>query len=480
MSNLGSTAKTVNTVAFDLGASSGRLMLGQFDGEKLSLSEIHRFPNEPVKANGHIYWDTLRLFHEMKVGMKKLAAQHITVDSMGVDTWGVDYGLLDVDGNVIGNAINYRDSRTDGVMDAVNKKIPLREIFERTGIQFMGFNTIFQLCADYTMRPAVMERAAHLLFMPDLFNYFFTGVKLNEYTDLSTSQLLNLKDKRPDAYIMKKLGINERIFCEQVAPGTVIAALNGETSEETGLSGVKVVAVGSHDTASAVCGTPFRGGERAFLSCGTWSLLGIETDSPIVTEDSFKFNFTNEGGVENTIRFLKNINGLWIIQQLRKSYSENVQPISFGDIAAAARAVKDKSLAINPSDKSFLAPPDMMKAIAAYCENSGQGAVAGLGEMAIAVYNGLVAEYKANIENLEAITGRKLGSINMIGGGIQDEFLCGLTAERTGVKVTAGPIEASVCGNIVMQLKALGEIGSVAEGREIIGRSFEQKVYGEI
>lgn len=469
--------EAVYTLAFDFGASSGRMILGKYADGKLELEELHRFPNDPVRIGKNFYWDFFRLYHEMKVGLKKAAATKLPIRSVAIDTWGVDYGLIDKNGNLIGNPINYRDDRTIGVIDKFDEIIGLKKLYARTGIQFMNFNTIFQLYADQQMRPDIYEKADRLLFVPELFGYFLTGIMYNEYTFASTGQLLDAKKRDWDYEIMEQAGIRRELFGPLVKPGTVIGDLAPEVIEETGLSGVKLIAVGSHDTASAVAATPFEEKHAAFLSCGTWSLLGMEMDEPVLTEESYQYNYTNEGGVEGKIRLLKNINGLWIMQNLRKNWCEFESEVSFPDIIAASRAAKRQDFIINPNDPRFTAPINMMKEVIGYCEETGQGTPEGLGEIAMAIYNGLTNEYRTTIENLEKITDTEIPCINMVGGGIQDRLLCELTAKRTGKKVITGPIEGSVLGNIIMQLKALGVVSSLEEGREIVKRSFRQDVF---
>ncbi|MCL2461832.1 MAG: rhamnulokinase [Defluviitaleaceae bacterium] len=463
-------------LAFDLGASGGRLMAGVFDGERLALREIHRFPNETVKLRGHFYWDTLSLFREMKLGLRKAQSLGIRPKSLGIDTWGVDYGLLDRDGSLTGAPVFYRDSRTDGMIERTGKIMPLREIYARTGIQFMDFNTIFQVRADMETRPAVWENARKLLFMPDLFGYFLTGETFNEYTISSTSQLLNARTRGLDAEILDKLGIPRYLFAGMAQPGTVIGNVDADILSEAGYGAgeIKFVAVGSHDTASAVAGTPFGSAGGVFLSCGTWSLLGREVDAPIINDGTYAKNFTNEGGVGGKIRFLKNINGLWIIQKLRESWGGEV---SFGEIALAARNARNKDFRIDPNAPVFLSPGDMARAVADYCESRGQGRPVGLGETAAAVYNGLTEEYGTQLKDLEELTGRETPVVTMVGGGIQDEFLCELTARVTGKTVAAGPVEASALGNIIVQMAAMGDIGGVEEGRAVIAGSFPRKIY---
>lgn len=469
--------ETVYTLAFDYGASSGRMILSKYKDGKIEIEELHRFDNEPVRIGKNFYWDFFRLYHEMKVGLKKAAATKLPIRSLAIDTWGVDYGLIDKDGNLIGNPINYRDDRTIGLIEKFDDIIGLKKLYERTGIQFMNFNTLFQLYSDKQMRPDIYEKAERLLFVPELFGYFLTGVMYNEYTFASTGQLLDAKARDWDYEIMEEAGIKTSLFGPLVKPGTIIGDLLPEVCEETGLKDVKVIAVGSHDTASAVAATPFEEKNAAFLSCGTWSLLGLEMDEPVLTEDSYKYNYTNEGGVENKIRLLKNINGLWIMQNLRRNWCEFEEKVSFPDIIAASRKAERQDFVINPNDARFTAPINMMKEVIAYCEETGQGTPNGLGEIAMAIYNGLTQEYQTTVENLEKIAGVSIPCINMVGGGIQDKLLCELTAKRTGKKVVAGPIEGSVLGNIIMQLKALGVIETLEEGRTIVKNSFDQEVY---
>lgn len=468
---------TVYNLAFDFGASSGRMILGKFENGKIELEELHRFANEPVRIGKYYYWDTFRLYHELKTGLKKAAARKIPISSLAIDTWGVDYGLIDKQGNLIGNPVNYRDDRTIGVIEEVDAILPLEQLYASTGIQFMNFNTIFQFYADKKMRPDIYSKADKFLMMPDLFNYFLTGKMYNEYTNASTGQLLDARKRTWDYEILNRIGLRTDLFCDMIQPGTVVGDLIEEVVKETGLENVKVIAVGSHDTASAVAGTPFEEEHAAFLSCGTWSLLGMEVDEPVLTKESFEYNYTNEGGVEGKIRLLKNINGLWIMQNLRRNWCEFEGEVSFPDIIKAAKEAENKSFIIDPNDARFTAPYNMMKEVIAYCEESSQGTPNGLGEIAMAIYNGLTKEYAATIQNLEVITGQKIPCINMVGGGIQDQLLCELTAKATGKKVIAGPIEGSVLGNIMMQLKTLGAIDSLEQGRKIIKNSFEQKVY---
>ena len=467
----------IYNLAFDFGASSGRMVLCKLEDGKLTLEELHRFPNHEVRVGGHIYWDLFGLYHELKQGLKKAAAKKVPIQSLAIDTWGVDYGLFDKDGNLIGNPVNYRDSRTDGMLEEIGKIIPLEELYNRTGIEFMYFNSIFQLYAEKKMRPVILDNAKRILFMPELFGYFLTGIMYSEYTFASTSQLLDARKRQWDYDLIEKLGLNKEMFGDIVMPGTVIGDLLPEVEEETGLKGVKVIAVGSHDTASAVAGAPLESDDAAFLSCGTWSLLGMVLDEPILNEASYKYNYTNEGSIDGKIQFLKNINGLWIMQNLRRNWCEFEGEVSFPDIIREARAAKRQDFTINPKDPRFTAPLNMMKEISGYCRETGQGTPEGLGEMAMAIYNGLTEEYRKSIQYMEEITGKTVTCINMVGGGIQDQLLCELTAKKTGKRVMAGPVEGSVLGNSIVQLVAMGEVKDVQAGRDIIRNSFDVKIY---
>ena len=467
----------IYNLAFDFGASSGRMILSKTEDGKITLEELHRFTNDPVRVGKVFYWDTFRLFHELKQGLKKAAAKNLPIQSLAIDTWGVDYGLLDADGNLIGNPINYRDDRTIGVIEASDKLVPLSEQYARTGIQFMNFNTVYQMQADAKMRPEILEKAKTLLFMPDLFVYFLTGKKICEYTIASTGQLLDAQKRDYDYEYLEKMGVRTDLLQPLTMPGTIVGDLLPEIVEETGLSGVKVIAVGEHDTASAFCGCPLEDENAAALSCGTWSLLGMEVDEPVLTEDAFKYNYTNEGGVEGKIRLLKNINGLWVMQNLRRNWCEFEYEVGFPDIIKASREAKRQDFIIDPNDPRFTAPYNMMKEVIAYCEETGQGTPEGLGEIAMAIYNGLTQEYGKTVRNLEVISGKTISCLNMVGGGIQDQLLCELTAKAIQKPVVAGPIEGSVLGNILMQLKALGHIKDRIEGRKIVKASFEQKIH---
>ena len=466
-----------NFLAFDFGASSGRAILVKIEKEYIDMKEIHRFPNEPVFLGDKYVWDFPRLLNETKTALKKLAAAGTKVTSIGIDTWGVDYGLLDKDNNLIGLPMHYRDERNYEGVKTVEEKIDLESLYLRTGISNNTFNTAFQLVGDTLKRRTILENADSLLFMPDLFAYYLTNEKKNEFTIASTSGLLDMKNRTWDKELIDTLGIPEKIFNNIIEPGEVYGYLTQEIMDETGMERVPVIAIGGHDTASAVAATPFKDKGNAFLSSGTWSLLGLEIDSPIISEDTFKASLTNEGGVGNKIRLLKNINGTWLLQQLRKNWCEFREEIGFPDIIREAKKYEDCTFAVNTNDPRLMNTKNMINSIKEYCIEHGQGEPMELGEIAMAIYNGLTSEYKATIEELEGITGREIPGINVVGGGIQDKFLCELTMKRTGKTLIAGPIEAAVLGNVMMQAIANKEIESIEEGRKLIFNAFSCEVY---
>ena len=464
-------------LAFDYGASSGRLMLVSYDGEKLDLKEVHRFPNEPVWMNGHFYWDFPRLFHEMKQGLRKAARLGVPIEGIGIDTWGVDYAYLDRNGQLLANPFCYRDPKNAGAMRELDAEWDFADCYRIAGIQKMDFNTIYQIYYDVKYRPHIVQNAETLLFMPDLFAYYLTGQKVCEYSIASTGQLLDAKKRDFSEEILSRIGVSRELFAPMVQPGTVIGELTDEICEETGMDKVPVIAVGSHDTASAVCGTPLDGPDSIFLSSGTWALIGMELDQPVITEESLQYNFTNEGGVEGTIRFLKNITGLWVIQQLKKKWNETDPSLGYPEIIAAARAAERKDFVIDPDESVFSAPMNMVTTVQDYCEAHGQGRPEGIGEIALAAYNGLARKIGIHARSLEKLTGRTATDIHMVGGGIQDKFLCSKIAEQSGMKLVTGPIEAAVCGTVLMEMKALGKLQSLEEGRRLIARSFPMEVF---
>lgn len=464
-------------IAIDLGASSGRLILGYMEEGKLQLEEVHRFPNEPVYLGETLYWDFMRIFHEIKQGLKKVAKlKDVQVTTIGIDTWGVDGAWLDKNGKLLSNPVHYRDARTSEIMEDFYNKMTDSKLYDITGIQKMSFNTVYQLYYDWYTNETIKTFGEKWLFIPDLIAYYLTGSIFNEYSIASTGALLDAQTRDYSKELFEALGLPMDKMQKIVMPGTVVGTLTQKIQEETGLGHVKVVAVGSHDTASAVAGTPLETENEVYLCCGTWCLMGMELKDPILTEVSKEFNITNEGGVEGTIRYLKNINGLWFLQQLRKVWNERGLDLSFPDIIAAVEESATE-IAVDAKDDRFMAPMNMEKEIIAYCEEVYGTTLSEVGDIAKAAYNGLGKLYKEIIEDFEKLSGKAIEIIRMVGGGIQDQYLCQKVADVTGKKVIAGPIEASCIGNMLMQMKAIGDISSLQEGREIIKKSFEQKEY---
>ncbi len=465
-------------LAIDLGAESGRAFVGILESGRISIEEIHRFPNVPVAVSGHAHWDVYELFEQVKKSLKLAVEKgHGDIVSVGVDTWGVDFGLAKPDGTPMDMPFTYRDSRTNGMTEKVFTKIPRSELYSKTGIQMMQINSVFQLYSMKEDSVESLDEADKLLFTPDIFNYFLTGQKVSEYTIASTSQLLNASTSRFDQGIFAALGLPIRLMCPIVMPGTVVGRVIPEVASAAGLKDVDVVAVGSHDTASAVAAVPATGNNWAFLSSGTWSLIGVETDKPIINDKSLMNNFTNEGGVGGTITFLQNISGLWLLQELRRVWRERGEEYSYDELVSMARDAGEFKCILDPSDDSFLNPPDMEAAIIGFCGKRNQQPPLNKGEFVKTVFESLALKYRSAIRTLGDITGRKIEKLHIVGGGARNEMLNQFTADAAGIPVVAGPVEATVLGNIMVQAIAKGGIDSLERGREIIRRSFQVKEY---
>lgn len=463
-------------IAFDFGAESGRGIVGILDGDKISIEEVHRFGNKQIAIFHNNYWNVFNLFEEMKTGMKKAVERgHKEIRSVGVDTWGVDFGVLGKDGKLLELPHSYRDPRTEGMMPKVFLKVPREEIYSRTGIQFMEINSLYQLFAIKKTKSQKLSRGKRLLFIPDLLNYFLTGEKKNEYTISSTSQFLNVHTKDFDRELLEKLNLPSDILGPVVMPGEIIGDILPEVTEETGISG-KVIAAGCHDTASAVAAVPAGGNNWAYISSGTWSLIGIENDSPIIIQ-KYQNDFTNEGGVGGKIRFLRNTMGMWLIQRLRKAWEQEGKELSYKEIAAMATGAEPFRHFINPDAKIFMNPLNMQDAIDEFCTSTGQPIPESKGEYARAVYQSLALKYKLILKKIEEASGRRIEKLHVVGGGSQNELLNRLTADAAGIPVLAGPVEATALGNIMMQAIALGDVKSVEHARQIIKNSFEIKTY---
>ena len=451
-------------LAVDLGASSGRTIVGTLEDGKLSLKEINRFWNGPTEVRGSLLWDFVHLFRNIKEGIalaKKEYGDQLV--SMGIDTWGVDFGLFDPDGNLLRNPVNYRDARTVGMFEKAFSQVPREEIFRQTGIQFMELNTLYQLLS-LSLNDSFQYRAAkNLLFSPDLLGYWLTGRMVAERSIASTSQFYNPVTQDWAFDLLEKLGLRMDLFPELVDPGTIL----GETD------GLTVVSVGGHDTASAFAAVPVKEGEQcAFLSSGTWSLLGTELHEPVINDAVLEANFTNEVGVCDTVRFLKNLSGLWMIQELRRNWKEAGHEYGWNEMAEMALLSKPYAYFVDPSDPVFLSPGNMAERIQDYCERTGQGRPETHGQILRAAYEGLALIYADTHEALEQLCGKKLEVLRIVGGGSRDKTLNRFAANATGCKVITGPMEATAVGNLIMQMLAMGDIESLAEGRQIIRDSF--------
>ena len=432
----------------------------------------------PSARGDSLHWDTLRLFAEIQEGLKKaVACCGSELISLGIDTWGVDYGLLDRNDRLVGLPYHYRDSRNDTMMAEAFRRVPREEIFAATGIQFMQLNTLFQLLAQQVEDPEVLARTRTLLMMPDLLNFWLTGQKVSERTIASTSQALDPHRPAWATGLLERLGIPTHYLPTIIEAGTVLGGLLPAVIDETGAKQVRVVAPGSHDTASAVAAVPAESADYAYLSSGTWSLMGVETKQPVINADALAFNVTNEGGVCDTIRLLKNIAGLWIIQECRRTWAAEGQALSWDDIVRHAAAAQPFVAQIDVDAHDFLAPGDMPPRIREYCRRTGQAVPEGVGPIARVVYESLALKYRRVLEMMEALVGKRIGVLHIVGGGAQNRLLNQLTADAIGRPVVAGPFEATAVGNLLMQLLATGAVGSLAEGRALVRRSFDTETY---
>ena len=463
-------------LAFDLGASSGRAMLGTFDGSKITLEEIHRFSNDPVSVNGTLYWDVYRLFHEIRQGIVKAAAKG-EFASIGIDTWGVDFGLLRKDGSLVECPVHYRDARTKNLIPAALKKIGRGKFYGITGIQFMELNTAFQLFSLAKGRKEILDRTDTLLMMSDLFNFFLTGIRKTEYSIATTTQLLDAKSKTWSKKVFRALGIPLRFMTEIIPAGTVLGKLRGDLCEELSCPSVSVIAVAGHDTQSAVVSVPSSQTDFAFISCGTWSLFGTEIDRPLLDGRTASLNVTNEGGFGGRITLLKNIVGLWLVQECRRQWKRDGRDLPFSTLADMALSAEPMVSFIDPDDQEFISPGNMPRRIKDYCSRTGQRAPETIPEIMRCVYQSLALKHRWALGQIEMCTGKRYPSIYIVGGGVQDSLLCQLTANACGRPVIAGPVEATVIGNIAVQMITLGAIPGIAEARKIIANSYPLAAY---
>ncbi len=475
-------------LAIDIGASSGRHIIGWLENGQMKLKEMHRFENRQLQKNGHLVWDTDNLWSGIIDGLKACKAEGMIPETIGIDTWGVDYVLLDESGQMLGDAVAYRDLRTEGMDEVVSGLISEKELYERTGIQKQPFNTIYQLMALKKESPEILEKADALLMMPDYLGYRLTGVRKQEYTNATTSNLVNAAGKTWDMEVIRRLGLPEKLFGELSMPGTTVGNLTDDIREEVGFD-AKVILPATHDTGSAFLAVPARDDSSVFLSSGTWSLLGLENKEPITCEEARRQNLTNEGGAWYRYRFLKNIMGLWIIQSIRrelngteyvegrKSKYADGRNYSFPDLIEEARNCADFTTEIDVNDEAFLSPESMIDAIKDHCKRNGQPVPEKVGEIMQCVYRGLSQCYADTVKEISKITGKEITAVNIIGGGCQDGYLNELTAKATGLTVYAGPIEGTAIGNLAVQMIEGGAFKDLQEARDVIFKSFEIKEY---
>lgn len=467
---------TKRVLAFDFGASSGRAIIGCFDGDKITLEEVHRFSNDPVSVGGTVYWDVLRLFYEIKQGIIKAKIAG-GFDSIGIDTWGVDFGLIDSEGKLMENPVHYRDARTVGLVDEAFKTMPKEKLYGITGIQFMELNTLFQLISLKKYRPWMLERADKMLFMPDLFGYMLTGKMCAEYSIASTSQLIDLDKRTWSKEILDAFGIKESVFASLVQPGMVLGELSKEVCEECGVDPVPVISVCGHDTQSAITSVPCEDGDFAFLSSGTWSLFGTELDKPIVNETSMNINITNEGGFDGSTGFLKNIIGLWLIQESRRQWKREGKEYSYADLEKLALAAEPFKCFIDPDAPEFVPHGNIPERVREFCRKTGQFVPETVGEIMRCIYESLAMKYRLTFEKLRECTERDYPVIHVIGGGTKDGLLCQMTANSCDRTVKAGPIEATVMGNVAVQLMSDGSVKNIGQARKIVADSSELKTF---
>jgi rhamnulokinase len=462
-------------LALDLGAESGRAILGSLERQMLQIKEISRFPNQMLPLHGHLYWNVFRLFEEIRKGLE-ISFAKAKINGLALDTWGVDFGFLAEDGTIIGLPFSYRDPHTKGMMEEFFKNISKTKVYQLTGIQFLQFNSLFQLHALKKEKSSLLEAAKDLLFMPDLLNYLLTGEKKTEFTFATTSQLYNPKKKNWEEALFRALDVPKQLMQEIVQPGTVIGELNPEIIRTHRYPSLPVIAVASHDTGSAVAAVPATGQDWAYISSGTWSLMGIEIREPLINEQAMRLNFTNEGGVGGTFRFLKNITGLWLLQEFRKAWAKE-NDYSYEQLIHLAQGAEDFQFFIDPDWEGFLNPPDMVEAIRTYCALTKQKTPGSPAEFVRCILESLALKHRVVLDQLKQVHSQPIHKLHIIGGGVKNHLLCQFTSNATGLPAYAGPIEATSIGNIMMQALTLGFFDSIQEMREVIRRSFELTLY---
>ena len=464
-------------LALDMGAESGRGMVGILDNGQLSLEETHRFPNDPVFMAGGLRWNLPGQFSALKTALGAAIKQVGPVQSLGIDTWGVDFGFLGADGDILGLPYHYRDSRTNGMMEAAFEHMSREEVFEHTGIQFMPLNSLFQLLAMVRKRSSILKSAQTLLFMPDLFNYLFTGRRISEFSIATTSQMYDVRRREWSVPLFERLGLPLEIMPQVQATGFVVDHLLKSVADETGAGAISVVAPACHDTGSAVVAVPAQGRNWAYLSSGTWSLIGVELPSPLITAESLRCNFTNEGGYNGTTRFLKNIMGLWIVQQCRRQWAAEGQEYDYAEMARLAEEAAPFPAFINPNDASFAGFCNMPEAIRAFCRRTDQAVPETPGAILRCAFESLALLYRKALASIESMTGTPIETLHIVGGGTKNRLLNQLTANALGIPVVTGPVEATAAGNILVQAIVDGEVASLEEARAIVRASFEVETF---
>ena len=464
-------------LAVDIGASSGRHMIGWLENGVIKLKEIYRFENRLIHKHNHLCWDIDHLYEEVLQGIKACKEQGYVPQTMGIDTWAVDYVLLDQEGKRIGDAVSYRDDRTNAIRDELEQKgiLSFAEHYERAGIQYQKFNTVYQLLALKKEEPELLDRADCMLMIPDYLNYRLTGKKVQEYTNATTTALVNAETNTWDEDLIRRLDIPFHIFAKISPAGTVLGDFSDDIQRETGMN-IKVILPATHDTGSAYLAVPAKDDNAVFLSSGTWSLLGVENRKAITTSESRNENFTNEGGYEYRFRYLKNIMGLWMIQSIRRELKDEAGRVpSFPELIAAAKANKAFPSVVDPDDDRFLAPASMIEEVKQACMDTHQPVPETAGEVVQTVYNSLSQDYRRAVESLKLLTGKSYTALHIVGGGSQDMYLNQMTANAAGLPVYAGPTEGTALGNLIVQFISCGEIETLQDARNIIGKSFEIK-----
>jgi rhamnulokinase len=467
-----------NFIAFDIGATSGRTIWAALQDGKLQLKELTRFPNNITRIGDKFYWDIYALYENLKDGLRAAAKENIEIHAIGIDTWGVDFVYVGEDDSILGLPRSYRDPYTNGIPEAFFKLISQQEVYNLTGIQIMNFNSLYQLYAAKKENSSALHAAKHILFMPDALSFLLTGKKVCEYTIASTSQLLNPRNKKIESTLLKAIGIDSDLFSEMVLPGKTIGILSDFITKETGLNkGIPVIATAGHDTASAVAAVPAENENFAYLSSGTWSLMGIELKEPVVTNESFQMNFTNEGGVDGTIRFLKNITGMWLLEQCRKEWEKEGTKYTYPEIVGLCDSAEPFRSLIDPDDPSFANPESMTTAIALYCRKTGQPEPGNHADYIRCIFESLASKYKQVYQRLVQIAPFQIDKLHVIGGGSQNKLLNQFTANAIGIPVVAGPAEATAIGNVLIQAKGLKIVDSLQEMRKIIANSFSPETF---